>query len=42
MTAPLSTDDDPVRLARSCWAELQQERARRQVSLRALARDLRQ
>jgi hypothetical protein len=42
MTAPPSADDDPVRLARSCWAELQQERTRRQVSLRALARDLRQ
>lgn len=42
MTAPMSADDDPVRLARCCWEELQQERTRRQVSLRALARDLRQ
>jgi hypothetical protein len=42
MTAPLSADDDPVRLARCCWEELQQERTRRQVSLRALASDLRQ
>jgi hypothetical protein len=42
MTAPLSADDDPVRLARSCWEELQQERTRRQLSLRALATDLRQ
>ena len=41
MTTPSSAHDDPVRLARCCWEELQQERTRRQVSLRALAADLR-
>jgi hypothetical protein len=42
MTAPPPVDDDPVRIARRCWEELQQERTRCGVSLRKLANELRE
>jgi hypothetical protein len=42
MTTPPPADDDPVRIARRCWEEIQQERMRCDVSLRKLANELRQ